>query len=97
MPLYDYRCDKCNMIWEESRTISDRDIPCNEKCPHCKKKGSVKKHVGGFPGIGVDSTLTANKKTGGQWNEIMSKIKNGLPERYHKNIDRDVTGTKWKG
>jgi len=97
MPLYDYRCEKCNVIWEENLSVSNREAPCSEKCPHCKKKGGVKKHVGGFPSVGIDTTLTADKKTGGQWNEIMNRIKDGTPDRYHDNLNHNMTGTKWKG
>lgn len=97
MPLYDYRCEKCDMLWEENLSMSERDAPCNKKCPHCNKKGGVKKHVGGFPSVGVDATMTADKKTGGRWGEIMNKIKDGTPTRYHDNLNHNMTGTKWKG
>ena len=76
--------------------MSDRDKPCKCACPNCKKKGKVKKSVGGFPNFGFDTTLNANKKTGGRWNEIMNRIKQGTPDRYHDNLNHDMTGKSWK-
>jgi hypothetical protein len=60
--------------------------------------GVEKSWVGQTPGLAADTTLTANKATGGAWNELMSKMKRGMPKRYHKNMDRatNKTGTRWK-
>ncbi|MCX7618665.1 zinc ribbon domain-containing protein [Tepidiforma sp.] len=33
MPLYDYRCDRCGLEFEVSRSIKDSDIPAD--CPMC--------------------------------------------------------------
>ena len=41
--------------------------PAKKNVPDATKKGKVKKHVGGFPGIGCDMTLTPDKKTDGRW------------------------------
>ena len=93
MPMYDYRCDECKEVWEENLTIAKKDEPCERACPHCQKEGSVKKHVGGFPGIGTDTTLTPDKKTGGMWSERMELINSGLPDRYK--TGSDMTGHRW--
>ena len=98
MPIYDYRCEACEHHWEQNLSVSNREAPCKEKCPECNKKGKVKKHVGGFPGIGCDMTLTPDKKTGGRWSEVMNKIKGELPEKYAKNMNNtDMSGHSWKG
>ena len=34
MPIYEYECLKCNKIFEELQSFSDKDVT---KCPHCKK------------------------------------------------------------
>lgn len=69
-----------------------------KKMSRMQQKGKVKKHVGGFPGIGCDMTLTPDKKTDGRWSEVMNKIKSELPERYAKNVDNtDMSGHSWKG
>ena len=73
MPIYDYRCEKCEELWEENLSMSKMNSPTKKPCPHCEETGCVVKHVGGFPGLATDATLTANKKTGGQWNELMGR------------------------
>jgi hypothetical protein len=49
--------------------------------------------------INSDMTLTPNKATGGRWNELMSKMKSGLPQRYAKKLDKpnNMSGRQWKG
>jgi hypothetical protein len=44
-------------------------------------------------------TLTPDKKTGGDWSEMMGRIKKGLPKRYQKGLDKstDMSGKRWKG
>jgi len=32
--------------------------------------------------------VTPNSKTGGDWNELMTKMKKGLPKAAHANLDR---------
>ena len=97
MPSYDYRCESCEKIWDDYKTVSARDEPCKENCPHCKKK-KVVRHIGEFPSTATDSNLTANKKTGGQWNELMHKMKSYTPDRFHDKLDKasSQSGRKWK-
>tara|TARA_R110002020_G_scaffold308322_2_gene524035 strand:- start:1058 stop:1351 length:294 start_codon:yes stop_codon:yes gene_type:complete len=97
MPMYDYKCEKCNEFWEEHLSMSNNKKPCGEKCPHCGEKNSVILHIGGFPGVNVDTTLTADKVTGGRWSEITNRIKSSLPDRYSKNVRDDMSGHRWKG
>ena len=96
MPSYDYRCENCKEIWDSYETISKRDAPCKEKCPHCGKK-KVVRHIGEFPSLATDTTLTPNKKTGGQWNDLMGKMKGYTPKRYHDTLDNSSskTGKRW--
>jgi len=98
MPTYNYECTKCNHLFEQVETISNRNAPCEKPCPSCKEMGVEKSWVGQTPGLAADTTLTANKATGGAWNELMTKMKRGMPKRYHKNMDRATnnTGTRWK-
>ncbi len=95
MPMYDYRCDECEHIWEENLSMANREKPCGLPCPGCGKDNCVKKNVSGFPGIGCDMTLTPDKATGGRWSEIMNKINDDLPDRYK--TGSDLTGHRWKG
>ena len=41
----------------------------------------------------TDTTMTANKKTGGQWNELMTRMKNYTPDRYHTRLDTATSRT----
>ncbi len=42
MPIYEYRCAKCEHIFEELQGFSD---PPPEKCPSCDAKGEVSRLV----------------------------------------------------
>jgi putative FmdB family regulatory protein len=100
MPQYDFNCTKCEKKWSEFLSISNRDKPLETPCPHCSSKKCVEKDwMGTNLAISSDATLTPNKATGGRWNELMSKMKSGLPERYAKKLDKpnNMSGRRWKG
>ena len=67
MPTYNYECTKCNHLFEQVETIANRNAPCEKPCPKCKEMGVEKSWVGQTPGLGADTNLTPDKKTGGQW------------------------------
>ena len=99
MPNYNYECDKCGKLWDEIHSIADRDRPISKPCPHCKKRGGVRKSWAECtPGLGADWTLTPNKATGGRWNELMAKIERGQPKsqkgRWSKG--NNAKGTRWR-
>ena len=97
MPTYNYSCSLCNKLWEETQSIADRESPCALPCPHCKKKKVFKTMEGCLPGLGADANLTPNRASGGRWNELMSKIKSGVPKRLHKNVDGSGgAGQRWR-
>lgn len=97
MPSYDYMCEACNETWDDFQMMSSRDAPCKKPCPHCKKKKVKRTLPTEFPQMEADSTLTANKKTGGQWNELMGKMKDYTPNRYHDKFDKasSNSGKRW--
>lgn len=100
MPSYEFNCTKCNKIWDEFLNVSDREAPISKACPHCKKKKCVQKHwMGTSLAISSDATLTPNKATGGRWNDLMAKMKSGLPKRYARRLDKpnNMSGRSWKG
>ena len=86
MPIYEYRCEKCQHVFDEVLSVSNRDNPLSEPCPQCSEK-SVKKLVSATR-MGVDMNVTPDKKPGGDWSSLMEKVKNNTPERYHGNLDR---------
>jgi hypothetical protein len=100
VPNYGFKCEKCEMIFESLLSISNRDKPLNEPCPHCLEEGNIVKDYQGIRcNLSSDATLTPDKATGGRWSELMGKMKKGLAPRYHKKIDAatNMTGRRWKG
>jgi putative FmdB family regulatory protein len=47
MPLYDYKCSKCEHIFEKFKSISNMEQPCSEPCPSCNELNTVQKMVNG--------------------------------------------------
>jgi putative FmdB family regulatory protein len=100
MPSYDFICNKCQKKWELFLSIQNRENPTKERCPHCSAENCVEKDWSSTAlSISSDATLTPNKATGGRWNELMQKMKSGLPERYKKKLDttNNMSGRRWKG
>ena len=74
MPTYNYSCNACNKLWEESHTIAERNAPVELPCPHCRKKNQVIKTMEGCtPGLGADFNLTPDSASGGRWNEAITQ------------------------
>ena len=44
MPIYEYKCDLCNGLWEEIQKFSDDPLTV---CKSCEKEGGVHKLVAG--------------------------------------------------
>ena len=75
MPTYDYQCEACNHRFDQFQHIAGRDKPCDEPCPECNE-AKVRRGWFNAPVGGVDATLTPDKATGGDWSELMKKMKN---------------------
>ena len=87
MPVYEYYCKECNAKFEEVLPMSRFDEPCGQPCPECKStENSVRRGVS-MSQMGVDAKMTPDSKTGGQFSELMSKMKTGLPKKYRDNLD----------
>jgi putative FmdB family regulatory protein len=99
MPNYGFICESCNHAFEQLLPIKDREIPLNESCPKCNQKKVAKDFGQMRQALSSDNTFNANKATGGQWNELMSRMKRGVPKRYHENLDSasERTGRSWSG
>lgn len=97
MPIYSFICEKCNFEFDEILAMSKRKTPTKCKCKSCNAKSVISK----MSNISIfsDSTLTANKKTKGDWNRLTDKIKKGIPKRYHSNLDQasSRTGRRFMG
>ena len=44
MPIYEYKCDLCNGMWEEIQKFSDEPLTV---CKSCEKEGGVHKLISG--------------------------------------------------
>lgn len=100
MPNYGFLCEDCGKQFDRFLKIDEREIPITEECPHCKTKGKIVKEYSTLSlALNADSKLTPNSKTGGQWNELMGRMKNRLPQRYHANLDSATnrSGRRWSG
>jgi putative FmdB family regulatory protein len=100
MPNYGFLCENCDKTFDCFLKIDERNDPILEECPHCKTKGKIAKDYSSLSqSLNSDSNLTPNNKTGGQWNELMSKMKHNIPKRYHGNLDSasNRSGRRWLG
>lgn len=98
MPNYGFICEDCKHSFCRLLPIDKRNDPLTESCEVCNST-RINKEFSSNPTLLSDSTMTANKKTGGQWNELMTKIKTGIPKRYHHRLDESSSRTarRWKG
>jgi len=92
MPTYDYKCAKCEHLFEEYRSIAERDAPCRLPCPKCSA-AQVSRAYLESPAAAVDMTLTP----GPDFKRVMDKVKRGVPKRYRENLDQAASrrGTVW--
>jgi putative FmdB family regulatory protein len=82
MPTYEYQCRACHHAFEDIKKIADRDLPCQEPCPHCRKR-KVERGVS-LPVTGADATVGP----GADFKELARKMGAGLPKKYRENLDR---------
>ena len=96
MPLYDYRCSECELDFSEVTSVDKRD---SMKCPECGKKKCVSRSGVYETSMGVDMNVTPDKKTGGNWSKLVDKMKSGVPQRFHDNLDssKHHSGRRWSG
>ena len=87
MPIYSFKCESCKNCFDEQLLMKDNDVPTKNPCPKCKKKKVIRNYSGESYGMSIDASLSPNKATGGAWNELMAKIKPGIPQRFRKGLD----------
>jgi len=61
MPLYEYKCEACDLEFSKMLRMDDRDDPLKEECPTCKSINYIYRIYsnGGFVDPGI---LTADKR-----------------------------------
>lgn len=74
MPNYDYRCNICHSVWEEQRTIADRDTPLSTMCPWCFNKDNEIERIPGAPGVSY-TVFGARSRAPETFKDVLRKIK----------------------
>lgn len=87
MPNYEFICESCGDRFQQLLSITDREKPLSESCSKCGDRKIKRNYDQQTVSLASDMLLTPNKKTGGQWNELMTKMKKGLPKYTHANLD----------
>jgi putative FmdB family regulatory protein len=72
MPIYEYRCDRCEQLSEFFLRVSD---PHPEACPRCGERGSLKKQISqtSFSLKGEGWYVTDYKKDGAPREKVNDK------------------------
>ena len=74
MPFYDYKCEKCEHVFEEMLAMKDRKKPERKNCPTCGEKGCVKQSITGVSGVAVDSAMRIDGNAKGGMKDAIAKI-----------------------
>lgn len=57
MPTYEYKCNGCGHQFDSMKSVGEREAPCAEPCPQCKKKKKIVRDFRSAPVGGVDATV----------------------------------------
>ena len=76
MPAYDYKCESCQEIIDQFKSISERENP--DPCTKCGSK-NVKQLFGKNPIRIGDPVHLGIKKNDTAWTEVLQRIKQGHP------------------
>ena len=76
MPTYDYKCEKCEHVWEAFYLMAECHKPTEEPCPECKEEGHVIKCITNVQAIGVDHNNRRQlENPKGDFKEILQRVK----------------------
>ena len=81
MPTYAYKCDNCDVEFERSLSVSDRNVPTEQQCPRGCEQESVRQL---FRQINLLYGFT--KKTPDSFRQIIGQIDKQNPDN---NLDLD--------
>ena len=76
MPLYDYECQNCGIVFEEQMLIADRKAPTEKPCFQCGD-GEIELLISAVS-IG-DPVRLGITKPSAEFNDVMQKVKTGHP------------------
>jgi putative FmdB family regulatory protein len=78
MPIYEYGCSKCELVFERLLKMSEADIPLAEPCPECGSEGTVGQLMSTFA-LG-DPIRMGVKRPDGGWGDVLKKVKSAHPK-----------------
>uniref|UniRef100_A0AAU6W5G1 FmdB family regulatory protein n=1 Tax=Pseudomonas phage Cygsa01 TaxID=3138529 RepID=A0AAU6W5G1_9VIRU len=76
MPLYDYKCSKCEHTFNSLQSVANYRVPCLEPCPSCKTPDTVGRHITGTLSI-VSGVGDLMNKTPRDFRDKLELIKKG--------------------
>ena len=92
MPLYDYECQECGIVFEEQMLIADRKAPTEKPCFKCGN-GEIQMVLSSI-NLG-DPVRLGITKPSPEFNDVMQKIKTGHPlaqfQRESSTFNYDVS------
>lgn len=84
MPIYEYKCNGCGHQFESMKSVGEREAPCAEPCPQCKKKKKIVRDFRSAPVGGVDATVGP----GSDFKALARKMSPYLTKNARQNIER---------
>jgi putative FmdB family regulatory protein len=92
MPLYEYECQECGIVFEEQLLIADRKAPIEKPCFKCET-GEIKMVLSSI-NLG-DPVRLGITKPSAEFKDVMQKVKKGHPlaqfQRDSSTFDYDVS------
>tara|TARA_R110002096_G_scaffold384465_2_gene578357 strand:+ start:351 stop:638 length:288 start_codon:yes stop_codon:yes gene_type:complete len=82
MPRYDFKCNECEHVFELDLPMTKSASASKKPCPECGKKAVHR--LFNYQAGAVDY----NRKPGQDYNELMDKMKRGVPKRFHEKLDK---------
>ena len=86
MPLYDYECKKCKILFEENIKMDDRLVPTESPCPSCGarevKQILLTMNIGDPIKLGIT-------RPSSEFNDVLTKINERVPRgRIHEKLSQ---------
>jgi putative FmdB family regulatory protein len=86
MPMYDYKCNACDELYEKNVKIANMNDP--QECPFCGSTDSLK-FIGGAPSFGDSISLGRVKPSDG-FRDVLRKIHDATPGSILKDNNRYI-------
>lgn len=77
MPMYEFKCSKCDHTWEEMLPMGKREEPLKSKCAGCGKKGGITQVLG--CNIGDPFIYSKNSGPSSSFKDVMSEMAKAHP------------------